>query len=114
MRSARTRNYKNTDYFAHSMLTFFKNLFSKGNHITSWIMNLREKNFLVDLFSPVIFFNISRGFNFANWLPVNFSRGFTFANLSFINVLYILILSRFVLQRVVCGSRNSCLNFWQF
>ena len=32
------------------------------------------------------FFNISRGFNFANWLPVDFSRGFIFANLSFINV----------------------------
>ena len=57
------------------------------------------------------FFNISRGFNFANWLPMDFWWGFTLANLKFINVLYILIFSRFVLQLVVCGSRNSQPNF---
>ena len=48
-----------------------------------------------------------RGFNFANWLPVDFSRGFIFANLSFTNVLYNLIFSWFVLQLVVCESWNS-------
>ena len=72
---------------------------------------LKERNFRVDLFSRVIFFNISRRFNFANWLPVDLSRGFIFANLSFINVLYILIFSWFVLQLVVCESRNSYPNF---
>ena len=54
------------------------------------IIYLKERNFRVDLFSRAIFLNISRGFNFANWLLVDFSRGFIFANLSFINVLYIL------------------------
>ena len=57
------------------------------------------------------FFNISRGFNFANWPPVDFSRGFIFANLSFINVLHILIFSWFVLRLVVCESRKSYPNF---
>ena len=47
------------------------------------------------------FFNISHGFTFANWLPVDFSQGFIFANISFINVLYNLIFSWFVLQLVV-------------
>ena len=60
------------------------------------------------------FFNISRGFNFANWPPVDFSRGFIFANLSFINVLHILIFSWFVFQLVVCESRKSCPNFLVF
>ena len=32
-----------------------------------------RRNFRVDLFSRVIFFNISRGINFANWLSVDFS-----------------------------------------
>ena len=54
------------------------------------------------------FFNISRRFNFANWLPRDFSRGFIFENLSFINIL---IFSWFVIQIVVCESRNSCPNF---
>ena len=48
--------------------------------------------------------NILREFNFVNWLPVAFSRGFIFANLNFINVLYILIFSWFVLQLVVCEA----------
>ena len=58
-----------------------------------------------------LFFNISRGFNFANRLPRDFPRGFIFTNLSFINALYILIFSWFVLQLVVCESRNSSPNF---
>ena len=41
----------------------------------------------------------------ANWLPKDFSRGLIFVNLTFINVLYILIFSWFVLQLVVCESR---------
>ena len=47
------------------------------------------------------FFNISRGFNFANWL----------LNLSFINVLYILVFPWFVFQLVVSESQNSYPNF---
>ena len=73
-----------------------------------------EKNLLVNVFSRVIFFNVSCGFNFANWLPMDFSRGFIFANLSFIKVLYILIFSWFVLQLVVCESWKSCPNFSMF
>ena len=57
------------------------------------------------------FFNISRGFNFTNWLPVDFTPEFIFVNLSFINVLYILIFSWFFLQLVGCESRNSYSNF---
>ena len=53
------------------------------------------------------FFNILRGFSLANWLPGAFSRGFIFTSLSFINVLYILIFSCFVLQLVVCESLIS-------
>ena len=56
----------------------------------------------------------SRGFIFANWLPVEFSRGFIFTNLSFINVLYTLIFSWFILQLVVCEWRNSYPNFLIF
>ena len=56
------------------------------------------------------FFNISRGFNFANSLPVEFSRGFIFANLSFINVLS-MIFYWFVFQLEVCESRNSYASF---
>ena len=52
------------------------------------------------------FYNISRGFNFANWLPVDFSRGFIFEYLSFINVLYILIFSYWHII-VVCSSASS-------
>ena len=48
------------------------------------------------------FFKISRGFNFANWLPVDFSREFT---------LYIRIFSWFIPQLVVCDSRKSYPNF---
>ena len=59
-------------------------------------------------------FNISRGFNCANWQTVDFSRGFIFTNLSFINVLYILIFSWFILQLVECESRNSYPNFLIF
>ena len=71
---------------------------------------LKQKNFCLDLYSRVLF-NISRGFNFANWLLVDFSRGFNFANLSFINILYILVFSCFVLQIIVCESQNSYPNF---
>ena len=53
-------------------------------------------------FRESFFCNISCGFNFANWLPVDFSWGFIFMNFSFINVLYILSFSWFVLQPVVC------------
>ena len=52
------------------------------------------------------FYHISRGFNFANWLPVDFSRGFIFEYLSFINVLYILIFSYWHII-VVCSSASS-------
>ena len=69
---------------------------------------LKERNFRMDLFSRVIFSN-SCEFNFANWLLVDFLRGFIFANqyFRFISVLYILIFSWFVLQLVLCESRNS-------
>ena len=62
-------------------------------------------------FASHLFFNIPRGFNFANRQSVDFSRGFIFANFCFINVLYILIFSWFVLQLVVCESQNSCPSF---
>ena len=42
---------------------------------------------------------------------VDFLRGFIFANFSFINVLYILLFSWFVLQPVACESRNSYPDF---
>ena len=73
-------------------------------------MYLKERNFCVDLFSRVISFNVSREFDFANWLPVDFSWGFIFANLSFVNVLYILTFSWFVLL-FFSESRNSYPNF---
>ena len=76
---------------------------SVGSHklLKKGAVYLKERNFRVDLFSRVIFLNISRGFNFANLLPVDLSRGF----------LYILIFSWFVLQLVVCEVRNSHSNF---
>ena len=58
----------------------------------------RESFFFLFFFFFFFFFDISRGFNLANWLPVDFSRGFIFVNLSFSNVLYNLIFSWFVLQ----------------
>ena len=72
---------------------------------------LKDRNFRVGLFLRVISFYISCRFNFAKWLPVAFSRGLIFASLSFINVLYILIFSWFVLQLVVCESPKSHPNF---
>ena len=74
-------------------------------------VTFEERNFRLDLFTRIILLIISRGFNFANWLPVDSSRGFIFANLCFINVLYISIFSWFVLRLVVCESRNSYSNF---
>ena len=71
---------------------------------------LKERNFRVDLFPRVIIFNISREFNFANWIPVVSLGGIIFANLSFVNVSYILIFSWLVLQLVVCKSQNPCPN----
>ena len=68
------------------------------------IKYLKERNFRVDLFSRVIFFNILREFNFVNWLQLDFSQKFVFVNLSFISVLYVLIFLWFVLQVVVCES----------
>ena len=70
------------------------------------IKYLKERNFRVDLFSRVIFFNILREFNFVNWLQLDFSQKFVFVNLSFISVLYVLIFLWFVLQVVVCESWN--------
>ena len=60
------------------------------------------------LFGQVIFLT------FHEWLLMDSSRGFIFAYLSFNNVLYILIFSRFALQLAVCESRNSYPNFWIF
>ena len=76
-------------------------------YLNDLLKYLKERNFHVDFFSRVIFFNISSGFDLGNWLPEDFSRGFIFANLSFINFLNILIFSWFVLQLVACESRSS-------
>lgn len=80
----------------------------------SFFLLPQEINFRVELFSRDIFFDISRGFNFANWISLDFSRKFVFGNLSFSNVLHILIFLVFVLQLVVCESRNFCPNFSVF
>ena len=66
---------------------------------------LRREIFSWIYFRESLFLNISRGFNFANWLPVDFSRRFIFMNLSFINVLYISIFFYFFF--LVCSSSRS-------
>ena len=76
---------------------------------------LKERNYCMNLFLWVIFFfNISHGFNYVNWLPMDFSQRFTFVNVSFISVLYVLIFLWFLLQLVVWESRNSYPNFLIF
>ena len=57
------------------------------------------------------FFDISREFNSANWLPVDFSRALIFANLSFINGLYNLIFSWLDLQLIICEPQDTYQNF---
>ena len=98
-------------------VSFLITLQALGLRHFRWLLltfTLRREIFPWIYFHESFFFNISGGFNFANWLPVDFSRAFIYANLSFTKVLHILIFSWFVLQLVVCESRNSCPNFLIF
>ena len=85
-----------------TLLTIFVRLFKYWRDPIP-IKYIKEKNFRLNLFSRVILFNMLRGSNLVNWLPVDFSQRYIFASLS----LYILIFSWFFLQLVVCESRNS-------
>ena len=70
---------------------------------------LKERNFRVDLFSRIIFFNILHGFNFANWLPVDFRKDL-FSPIFVWSMFYIFWFFRGC-WLVVCGSWNSYPNF---
>ena len=99
------------------LIFFYKILHKVWSLILIWCEVLsvystfRRKTFVWIYFHESFFFKILRRFNIGNCVPVDFLRGFVFVNLSFVNVLCFLIFSWFILQLVLCESRNSYPNF---
>ena len=56
------------------------NIFTLDSGITQYASTnyLKERSFTWIYYCESIFFYISRGFNFADWLPVDYLRGFFF------------------------------------
>ena len=75
---------------------------------------LKERSFTWIYYCESIFFYISRGFNFADWLPVDYSRGFFFFGILVLSMFHIFwFFSWFAFKLVVSSTVEIVLNLEQ-